>query len=241
MISVIVWLPLRMPRSVETSKITAWVGMCSPIVLRSTVIASSPMRAASRSAAPSPASGRFSSASPRYLAKLDLPEPKKPETQTPMPSCGLFGVSRVALEDRAEVRADRVGGDVLGELVADELLVGLVDLDDLFDVPLDVAGEEVFDDGWRSSSGSFLEDLRSVVVLGVEDAHEAEARGAVELARIEEHGGNVHLALELLEQRRGAVDGEERARPDDEDDVAKRVGVAGDALRQRGRRAARTR
>ena len=53
---------------------------------------------------------------------------------------------RVALEDRAEVGADGVGGDVLGELLADELLVGLVDLDDLFDVPLDVGGEEVFDD-----------------------------------------------------------------------------------------------
>ena len=31
---------------------------------------------------------------PRSLAKLDFPEPKKPETQTPIPSCGLFGVSR---------------------------------------------------------------------------------------------------------------------------------------------------
>ena len=93
MISVMVWLPLRMPRSTETSKMTAWVGMCSPMVLRSTVIASSAMRAASRSAAPSPASIRFSRASPRYLAKLDFPDPKKPDTQTPMPSCGLFGVS----------------------------------------------------------------------------------------------------------------------------------------------------
>ena len=93
MISVIVWLPLRMPRSVETSKITACVGMCSAIVLRSTVTASSPMPLREESAAPSPAIERFSSASPRYLAKLDLPEPKKPDTQTPMPSCGLFGVS----------------------------------------------------------------------------------------------------------------------------------------------------
>ena len=34
MISVSIWLPLRMPRSVETSKITAWVGICSLIALQ---------------------------------------------------------------------------------------------------------------------------------------------------------------------------------------------------------------
>ena len=37
--------------------------------------------------------GRSASARPRYFAKLDFPEPKKPETQTPMPSWGLLGVS----------------------------------------------------------------------------------------------------------------------------------------------------
>ena len=62
------------------------------------------------------------------------------------------------------------------------------------------------------------------------DAHEAEARGAVELARIEEDGRDVHLALQLLEQRQGSIDGEERPGPHDEHDVAKRVGVAGDPL-----------
>ena len=36
---------------------------------------------------------RFSIARPSILAKLDLPEPKKPDTQTPMPSWGLLGVS----------------------------------------------------------------------------------------------------------------------------------------------------
>ena len=58
---------------------------------------------------------------------------------------------RVALEDRREVRADRVGDDVLGELVAEDLLVGLVDLDDLFDVAVDVAREEVLIVWFRSS------------------------------------------------------------------------------------------
>ena len=147
---------------------------------------------------------------------------------------------RVALEDRAEVGADGVGGDVLGELLADELLVGLVDLDDLFDVPLDVGGEEVFDDALRSCR---LVSRRSSVgsCARRRDAHEAEAGGAVELARIEEDGRDVHLALQLLEQRRGSIDGEERSGPDDEDDVAERIGVAGNPLRRRGRRAARTR
>ena len=37
---------------------------------------------------------RFSIAGPSIFAKLDLPDPKKPETQTAIPSCGLFGVSR---------------------------------------------------------------------------------------------------------------------------------------------------
>ena len=36
MISVSVWLPLRMPRSVETSKMTACVGIFSLIALSST-------------------------------------------------------------------------------------------------------------------------------------------------------------------------------------------------------------
>ena len=56
----------------------------------------SPARSAKRSPAGSPAIARFSIASPSILAKLDLPEPKKPETQTPIPSCGLLGVSRYA-------------------------------------------------------------------------------------------------------------------------------------------------
>ena len=39
---------------------------------------------------------RFWIERPSILAKLDLPEPKKPETQTPTPSWGLFGVSAYA-------------------------------------------------------------------------------------------------------------------------------------------------
>ena len=36
MISVMLWLPVRMPRSVETSKMTASVGMCSAMLLSRT-------------------------------------------------------------------------------------------------------------------------------------------------------------------------------------------------------------
>ena len=38
---------------------------------------------------------------------------------------------------------DAVGGDVLGDLGVDRLLVGLVDLDDLLDLPVEVAFEQV--------------------------------------------------------------------------------------------------
>ena len=43
------------------------------------------------------------------------------------------------------VRPDRVGDDVLVDLVADDLFVGLVDLDDLLDTPMDVVREERLD------------------------------------------------------------------------------------------------
>jgi len=50
--------------------------------------------AAKRAAAGVPPIFRFSIARPSILAKLDLPEPKKPDTQTAIPSWGLLGVSR---------------------------------------------------------------------------------------------------------------------------------------------------
>jgi hypothetical protein len=67
----------------------------------------------------------------------------------------------VVVEHLAEVGADRVGDDVFGQLVADDRLVGLIDLNDLFDAAVDVASEQVLD-GFgchgstlrRSSAGS---------------------------------------------------------------------------------------
>ena len=94
MISVSVWFPVRMPRSVDTSKITACVGMRSPICCKTTCKRASAARLARRTEADSPATGWLWIARPSIFAKLDLPDPKKPETQTPTPSCGLFGVLR---------------------------------------------------------------------------------------------------------------------------------------------------
>ena len=54
------------------------------------------------------------------------------------------------------------------------------------------------------------------------------AGGAVEEAGIEEHRRDVQLALELFEERGGAIHGEERAGTDDEDDVA----LAAESLEQ---------
>ena len=41
-----------------------------------------------------------------------------------------------------EVPLDRVGHDIFVDFGGDDVLVGLVDLDDLFDAPVDVIGEK---------------------------------------------------------------------------------------------------
>src|SRR5665647_1517512 len=69
------------------------------------------------------------------------------------------------------------------------------------------------------------EDLRSVVVFGVEHAHEAQPRGTLYRARVEEHRGHLELALELFQERVRAVQREEGTGSHDEHDVAQRVGI----------------
>lgn len=54
---------------------------------------------------------------------------------------GLLGRFPVALQDLCQVTTDGVGDHILGELVMDDLLVGLVNLDHLLDVAGDVVGE----------------------------------------------------------------------------------------------------
>ena len=93
MIWLSIWLPDRMPRSVETSKMTVWVGICSLMVFRTTESFASCVRFRNRSETGSPRTVRFSIVRPSTFANDDLPEPKKPDTQTAMPSCGFCGVS----------------------------------------------------------------------------------------------------------------------------------------------------
>jgi hypothetical protein len=63
---------------------------------------------------------RFSIANPSILAKLDLPEPKKPDTQMAT-LVRLVRRLAVSVEDARVVLGDRVGDDVLVDLVADDL------------------------------------------------------------------------------------------------------------------------
>jgi hypothetical protein len=95
MIWLSIWLPDRMPRSVETSKMTVWVGICSLMAFRTT------------------------DAFVRLLRRL-----------------------LIALEHLHEMPLDGVGDDVLVDFGGDYGLGGLVDLDDLFDLPVDVVGKQ---------------------------------------------------------------------------------------------------
>ena len=86
---------------------------------------------------------------PSILAKLDLPEPKKPETQIAMPSLGLLRAASVAFEYLNVVVSDGVGDDVLIDLRPNDLGIGLIDLDNFFDLARDVIGEEAANLGTR--------------------------------------------------------------------------------------------
>ena len=82
--------------------------------------------------------------------KCDLPEPKKPDTQTPMRaertgSLGLSAAARKASKKRAEIFGELLGDDVLVELLPDAFGVALIGLDDAVDRAVDRLGEEVPD------------------------------------------------------------------------------------------------
>ena len=62
-----------------------------------------------------------------------------------MPSCGSDGRLGDGLEQFVVLVPDAVGGDVLGDLGVDRLLVGLIDLDDLLDLAAEVPVQQVAD------------------------------------------------------------------------------------------------
>ena len=104
---------------------------------------------------------------------------------------------KVAFENLDVVLLNRLGGDVFADLLFDDVLIGLIDLDDLLDVTRDVAGKKFTDE--RHNLGR-LENFRAVVRLRIADAHETEAGGAIELTGIKEDARHMHLALELFKQ-----------------------------------------
>ena len=124
------------------------------------------------------------------MAKLDLPDPKKPDTQIGDAFVRLVRRLSIRVENIGVVRPNGVGHDVLVDLVAQDIVVGLIDLDDLLDATMDVVGKEGFDE-LVVMTGFPSKDLWAIVVLGSEHAHEAEPRRTVEIARIEKDRGHV--------------------------------------------------
>ena len=65
--------------------------------------------------------------------KWDLPEPKKPDTHTPMRApngrvVGVLGSGQVGIEELAQVFGDLLGGDVFIQLLPDAFGIALVAL-----------------------------------------------------------------------------------------------------------------
>jgi hypothetical protein len=144
MISVSVWLPLRMPRSVETSKMTAWVGIFSLMALSRTWSFLSP--GARRNARPGLArDGAVRDREAEHLGEARLAGAEEARDPDRDALVRLVRGLAIRVEDAGVVRADRVRDDVLVDFVANDLFVGLVDLDDFFDATVDVVGEERLD------------------------------------------------------------------------------------------------
>src|SRR5437870_3253271 len=69
-----------------------------------------------------------------------------------------------------------------------------------------------------------------VIMVRIQYAHEAEAGGSIQLAWEEQDAGDQYSSLQLLQQRRGSVNGKQGAGPDNEDDVPEGIGVGWHAL-----------
>jgi hypothetical protein len=103
----------------------------------------------------------------------------------------------IALQHPNKVFLDRVGHDVLADFRSNPVGRGLVDLDDLLDLPGDVVVEKRC---YLAHGVHPSEDLGAVIMLGIEHAHEANPGRPVEVARIKQDRRNQHAALQLLQQ-----------------------------------------
>jgi hypothetical protein len=94
MISVSVWLPLRMPRSVETSKMTAWVGIFSLMALSRTWSFLSPARSAKRVGGRLARDRTVRDGEAEHLGEARLTGAEEARHPDGDAVVGLFGVSR---------------------------------------------------------------------------------------------------------------------------------------------------
>ena len=123
---------------------------------------------------------------PEHLREARLTRPEKsryPHTDLLVGDLDSFPV---LFQDFLELPPHPVGDDVLRDLLIDDRLVGLFDLDDLFNRAGDVPGEERF----HVSHGSHLrssEYFWSIIVFGIQDPHEPQTRRAFHLTGIEKH------------------------------------------------------
>ena len=142
MIWLSIWLPDRMPRSVETSKMTVWVGIFSLMVFRTTESFASCVRFRNRSETGSPRTRPVLDRQAEQLRERRLARTEEAGHPDGDAFVRLLRRLLVPLEHLHEMPLDGVGDDVLVDFGGDDVLGGLVDLDDLLDLPGDVVGEQ---------------------------------------------------------------------------------------------------
>ena len=135
---------------------------------------------------------------PSILAKLDFPDPKKPDTHIANTLVRLVRRLLVRVENAYVVRANRVRYHILINFVSEDLLIGLVNFDDLFDPALNVAGEKSLDQLASHDDLSRIDsskNLRPVVVFRVQNIHETKSRSAIERTGVKENRRNENTAF----------------------------------------------
>ena len=103
-------------------------------------------------------------------------------------------------EDLGVLVTNTVGGDVLGDFLVYRLFVGLIDLNDLFDLPTEITCQECANSVHVAVSSAI--NLHAIVAqcLSVRQIHEAEAHGALNGTGIEQDSRDPRLPLHLVEE-----------------------------------------